>query len=174
VHLANSAALIRLPETHGTLARPGLAYYGIAPFEGAEQEIALTPALTWKTRIIFLKQWPEGASIGYAQTWTAKRPSRIATLAVGYADGYPRILTNQAHVLIRGQRVPVVGRVTMDMTMVDVTDLSECRVGDEAVLLGRQEAQEVTAHELAALAQTNTYEILSRIAARVPRIYHRE
>jgi alanine racemase len=172
IHLANSAALLRLPETHGTLVRPGISLYGIPPYAGAAQDIALKPVLAWKTRVIFLKQWPAGASVGYARTWEARRPSRIATLAVGYADGFPRLLTNRGAVLIRGLRAPVVGRVTMDMTMVDVTDLPACRVGDEAVLIGSQGAAHLSAQDLADGAETNAYEILCRIGPRVPRIYH--
>lgn len=170
VHMANSAALLRFPETHGTLVRPGIAFYGLPAYEGAEKDIVLRPALTWKTRVVFLKNIPAGASVSYARTWVAKRPSRIATLAVGYADGYPRLLSNQARVLLGGKRMPVIGRITMDMTMVDVTDLPECHVGDEAVLIGGQGPERINARELAEAAQTNSYEILCRVAARVPRV----
>jgi alanine racemase len=171
LHMANSAALLRFPETHGTLVRPGIALYGILPYAEAARDVALLPALTWKSKIIFLKQWPQGAAVGYACAWRAQRPSRVATLAVGYADGFPRHLSNKGSVLIRGQRLPVIGRVTMDMIMVDVTDLKDCRVGDEAVLIGRQEKEELTARDLAEWAGTNAYEIVSRIGPRVPRIY---
>ena len=170
IHLANSAALLRFPETHGTLVRPGLAFYGVPPYPRALNVIALTPALAWKSRVIFLKMVPEGSSISYARTWIAKRPTRVATLAAGYADGLPRILSNKGQVLIGGRRAPILGRVTMDMTMVDVTDLPDCHVGDEAVLLGRQGAEDLTANEMADWAQTNAYEILCRIGARVPRV----
>jgi alanine racemase len=128
------------------------------------------PAFTWKSRVIFLKMVSEGAGISYARTWIAKRPTRVATLAVGYADGLPRILSNKGQVLIGGRRAPIVGRVTMDLTMVDVTDLPDCHVGDEAVILGRQGNEEITATEIAEWAQTNSYEILSRIGSRVPRL----
>jgi alanine racemase len=171
VHLANSAAILRDPQTHGNLVRPGLSLYGIAPYAGAEKDVALEPALTWRTRVIFVKTVPAGVSVSYARTWTSRRKSRIATLAFGYADGYPRLLSNRGHVLIRGRRLPIVGRVTMDMSMVDATDLPECRVGDEAVLLGRQGGASINVSELAEGAQTNSYEIVSRIAARVPRFY---
>jgi len=170
IHLANSAAILKFPETHGSLVRPGIAFYGVPPFAGALHEVALKPALRWKTRVIFLKTVPEGSSISYARTWTAKRPTRVATLAVGYADGLLRLLSNQGQVLIHGQRVPIIGRVTMDMTMVDVTSLAECRVGDDVVLIGTQGSEEITALEMAQWAQTNAYEILCSISARVPRV----
>ncbi len=172
IHLANSSALLRFPETHGTLVRPGLAYYGIAPYAGAEKRLRLEPALTWKTRVIYLKTVPKGFSVSYARTWKAPRTTRIATLAVGYADGYPRALSNRADVLLRGRRVPVIGRVTMDMMMVDATRIPSTQIGDEVVLIGVQGKERIQAEELAKQAQTNAYEIVSRIAARVPRIYH--
>lgn len=170
VHEANSSALLRFPEAHGSLVRPGIAIYGIAPFRGAERMIRLEPALEWKTRVIYLKTIPAGFRVSYAQTWTARRPTRVATLAVGYADGYPRHLSNKGVVLLRGRRAPVIGRVTMDMMMVDATDVPAVDAGDEAVLIGRQGRERITATELAGLAETNAYELVSRIAARVPRL----
>lgn len=170
LHMANSSALLRFPETHGTLVRPGLAYYGIAPYPRAQSVVSLAPALQWKSRVIFLKMVPEGAGISYARTWIAKRPTRVATLAAGYADGLPRLLSNKGQVLLGGRRVPILGRVTMDMTMVDVTEVPDCHVGDEAVLLGRQGDADISAGEMAEWAQTSAYEILCGIAARVPRV----
>ncbi len=172
VHMANSSAIIRYTDTHGTMVRPGIALYGIAPFRGAEKELALKPILSWKSRIIFLKTVPAGAVISYARTWVAKRTTRVATLAVGYADGLPRLLSNQGQVLLGGQRVPILGRVTMDMIMVDATDVPNGHVGDEAVLLGSQGAEQIPVEEWAKWAQTNPYEIVCRIADRVPRIYN--
>src|SRR5471032_1159698 len=161
--MANSSAVLRDPETHGTMVRPGIAIYGIAPFRGAERNFPLRPVLSWKTRIVFLKTVPPGAVVSYARTWTAKRPTRVATLAVGYADGLPRLLSNQGQVLLGGARVPILGRVTMDMTMVDVTDLPDCHVGDEAVIIGSQAKEAISALEMAEWAQTNAYEILCGI-----------
>jgi len=161
---------LRFPETHGTLVRPGLALYGVSPYAGSESAAALTPALSWKSRVIYLKMVPEKTSVSYARTWTAKRPTRLATLAVGYADGLRRSLSNKGQVLLQGRRVPIVGRVTMDMTMLDVTDLPECHVGDEAVLLGAQGGESITAQEMADWADTNAYEILCGIGGRVPRV----
>jgi alanine racemase len=152
------------------MVRPGIAYYGVPPYPGAEKVVSLKPVLAWKSRVIFLKTVPEGSGISYARSWTAKRKTRVATLAAGYADGFPRILSNKGSVLLLGKRAPILGRVTMDMTMVDVTDIPECRVGDEAVLIGTQGAQAITALEVAEWAQTNAYEILCRIGTRVPRV----
>jgi alanine racemase len=172
IHLANSSAVLRFPETHGTLVRPGLAFFGAYPYAGAERIARLKPALTWKSRVVFLKRIPKGFSVSYARTWKAPRAARVATLAVGYADGYPRSLSNHGEVLIQGRRARVIGRVTMDMMMVDVTAVPACRIGDEAVLIGPQGSDRIAAEEVARKAQTNVYEILARIAPRVPRIYH--
>ncbi len=174
VHMANSSAMLRFAETHGNLVRPGIAFYGVDPFLGASQKISLKQAMTWKSRIIFLKTVPAGSSISYARTWTARRKTLVATLAVGYADGLPRLLSNKGQVLLQGRRAPVLGRVTMDMTMVDVTDIDPCRVGDEVVLLGTQGTQTITALEMAEWAQTNAYEILCGLADRVPRVMTHE
>ena len=118
-----------------------------------------------------LKDLPAGDSVSYGRTFVAPRDLRIATLPVGYADGLARLLSGQGQVLIGGQRVPIVGRVCMDMTMVDVTRVPGVRVGDEAVLIGRQGAEEITADEIAALTGTISYEVLCRVGARVPRVY---
>jgi alanine racemase len=171
IHMANSSALLRYPQLHGTLVRPGLAIYGVSPYPGAEKRISLQPALAWKTHVVFVKTVPAGASISYARTWTARRPTQVATLAVGYADGYPRLLSNRGYVLLRGKRVAVLGRVTMDMIMVNASQIPLCRVGDEAVLIGSQGDERIAVEELAEWAQTNSYEILCRIASRVPRVY---
>lgn len=170
VHMANSAALLQYPETHSSLVRPGLAYYGIPPYAGAAAKIPFEPVMSLKSRVIFNKMLPVGGSVSYARTWIAKRPSRIVTLAIGYADGLPRLLSNRGQALLGGRRLPIIGRITMDMTMVDATDLPECRVGDEAVLIGTQGSERIAVEDVAAQAQTNPYEILCGISARVPRI----
>ena len=171
IHAANSSALLRFPNAHGTLVRPGLALYGVDPYLGSESVIELKPVLSWKTRVVYLKWIPERFPISYARTWISKRPTRVATLAVGYADGYPRALSNKGYVLVHGQRASIIGRITMDMIMVDVTDIAECRVGDEVVLIGSQGEDKVLSGDLARMAQTNAYEILCRIGSRVPRFY---
>jgi alanine racemase len=171
-HAANSAALLFLPQARLDLVRPGIMLYGCHP-RGRRHpaEPALRPALRLRTAISQLKDVPRGAGVSYGRTFVASRDIRVATLPIGYADGVGRLLSNRGHVLLRGRRVPIIGRVCMDMTMVDVTDLPEVSVGDEAVLIGRQGAEEITADEVAELQGTISYEILCRIGPRVPRVY---
>lgn len=172
IHLANSAAVITLPSSYFTMVRPGLMLYGIYPSPEMVGQVALKPVLSWKTRILQLKKLPKGSSISYGRTFVTKRKSLIATLPVGYADGYHRLLSNRGAVLIRGKRAPIVGRVCMDLTMVDVTDIRGVKQGDEVVLLGRQGEGTISADEMARWADTISYEILTSISARVPRIHH--
>ena len=175
-HAANSAALIRQLE-HGewapaSLFRPGIMLYGQPPSDGFQSPVPLHPVATWKARVIQVKEVPEGTPISYGRTFITRRRSRIATLPVGYADGYRRELSNKGQVLIRGRRCPVVGRVCMDMIMVDVTDLGEAvEVGEEAVLFGRQGQAELSATEVATACGTISYDILCGISERVPRHY---
>jgi alanine racemase len=171
VHMANSAAVITLPEAHFNMARPGLMLYGVHPSAAMTDRISLKPALSWRTRIGQLKRVPKGSSISYGQTFVTQRESLIATLPVGYADGYHRLFSNRAAVLVRGQRAPVVGTVCMDLTMVDVTDIPSVQSGDEAVLLGVQDNASISATEMASWANTISYEIFTSIGARVPRVY---
>ena len=169
-HASNSAALLSGGNALFDMVRPGLILYGLLPFEGAEKKIKVSPVLSWKTRIVFIKKVPRGMSISYGRTFSTSRQSLIATLPVGYADGYSRRLSGKAHVLIRGRRCSVVGRVTMDMIMVDVTGIPGAAIGDEAVLIGTQSGETITAEELAARAGTINYEITCSISSRVPRI----
>lgn len=170
-HLANSAATITLPEAYFDMVRPGIMLYGPYPSPAMMSQIELKPVLSWKTRITQLKKVPCGTSISYGQTFVTQRESFIATLPVGYADGYQRLLSNRGEVLVKGNRAPVAGTVCMDLTMVDVTDIAGVQPGDEVVLLGRQGDQEITADDLAGWTNTISYEILTSISARVPRIY---
>lgn len=167
-HAANSAGALRFAESRWDMIRPGLAAYGLyGDFE---------PVMSLKTRIVFLKNVGAGTSISYGRHFRTRRRSRIATLPVGYGDGLPRLLSvgsGRASVLIRGRRCPIVGAVTMDMTMVDVTGLPGVHVGDEAVLIGRSGSEEITAAQLAAVASTIPYEIVTGLKARVPRVYLR-
>lgn len=172
VHLANSAATITLPAAYFDMVRPGIMLYGVYPSPEMASQISLKPVLTWKTRILQLKKVPPESSISYGQTFITKRESMIATLPIGYADGYQRLLSNRGEVLVRGQRAPVVGKVCMDLTMIDVTDIRNVQQGDEVVLLGRQGDAEISADEMATWANTISYEILTSIGARVPRIHH--
>jgi len=172
-HAANSAALIRHPEARLDLVRPGIMLYGCPPCALRRPgDPALAPALRFRTAISQLTDLAAGGSVSYGRTFVATRDMRIATLPVGYADGLSRLLSGSGQALIRGRRAPIVGRVCMDMTMVDVTRLPDVRVGDEAVLIGRQGAAEITADEVAGLTGTISYEVLCRIGPRVPRIYH--
>jgi alanine racemase len=172
VHLANSAATITLPAAYFDMVRPGLMLYGVYPSPAMQGQISLKPVLSWKTRILQLKRVSAGSSISYGQTFVTKRESLIATLPIGYADGYPRLLSSRGQVLVRGKRAPVAGRVCMDLTMIDVTDIEKIQPGDEVVLLGRQGDAEISADEMAAWANTISYEILTSISNRVPRIHH--
>ncbi len=173
-HLANSAAMVSLPSARDgsafNLVRPGLALYGLSPAPWVVLPRPLEPVLSWKTSVVHLKTVPAGTAVSYGGTWTARRPTRIATLPVGYADGYPRRLSNRGQVLVRGQRAPVVGRVCMDLCMVDVTDVARAALGDEVVLLGRQASAELGAVEFAGWLETIPYEVLCGIGARVPRL----
>jgi alanine racemase len=170
-HLANSAATITLPEAYFDMVRPGIMLYGAYPSHEMRGQIDLRPVMSWKTRIAQVKKVPRGTSISYGQTFVTQRESLIATLPVGYADGYKRLLSNRGGVLIKGQRAPIAGRVCMDLTMADVTDIANVQPGDEVVLLGRQAAAEITADEMAAWADTISYEIFTSLSARVPRTY---
>jgi alanine racemase len=183
-HLANSAGTLEYPAARQDLLRPGIMLYGYLPFDPAHLPSAtareaagrLRRALTWRTAITHLKTVAAGTAISYGGKWVARRTSRIATLPVGYADGYPRRLSGRpgfgcADVLVRGQRVPVAGTVCMDMMMADVTDVPGAATGDEVVLLGQQGAERIDADELAARAGTISYEILCAVGKRVPRRY---
>jgi alanine racemase len=170
-HLANSAATITMPEAYFDMVRPGIMLYGAYPAPEMANNIELKPSLSWKTRIMQLKRVPGGTSISYGQTFITQRDSLIATLPVGYADGFPRLLSNRGEALVKGARAPVAGRVCMDLTMIDVTDIAGVQPGDEVVLLGRQNDGEITADEMAGWANTISYEIFTSISARVPRIY---
>jgi alanine racemase len=177
-HTACSAAVLLFNRTHLELARIGISLYGLWPsketyvscLERGKPSLELMPALAWKTRIAQVKDVPEGGYVGYGLTWRATRPTRIAVLPVGYYEGYDRELSGLAHVLIRGRRAPVRGRVCMNMCMVDVTDIPGAVLEDEVVLLGRQGDERVTAEQFAAWCGTITYEIVSRIHPSLPRI----
>ena len=170
-HAANSLATVSLKKSHMNLVRPGLIIYGMYPKKSFSRKLDLRPALSLKTRIVFLKKTPAGRSISYGRTYITQKPTVIATLPIGYADGYGRILSNKAKVLVRGQRAPVIGKVTMDQTMIDVGHVEGVKIGDEVVLIGRQGDNEIRCEELARLAGTIPYEIVCSIANRVPRLY---
>lgn len=187
VHAANSAGTLLYPEAHYNLVRPGLLLYGILPtlnphpsplasrLSTLDSETSplnsFRPAMTLKTQIALVRQLPAGASLSYSRTCVLRRPSRIATLPVGYGDGYPRALSNVGEVLVSGRRAPILGRVCMDVTLVDVTDIPEARVGSEVVLIGRQGDDQIRVEEIAGLIGTTEHDITTRLTSRVPRVY---
>jgi alanine racemase len=171
-HAANSAALIALPESHLDLVRPGIALYGLRPSDEIDLTgIVLKPAMALKTRIVHLKAVPAGTAISYGMTYRAPRPTVIATVPAGYADGFRRQLSSQGPMLVRGRRVSVVGRVCMDLCMLDVGAVPDARVDDEVVIFGRQGAESISADDLAHELGTINYEIVCDVSARVPRVY---
>jgi alanine racemase len=170
-HAANSAALLTRPESRLQMVRAGLALYGLLPSPSCRGIVELEPVMRWTSRIAHLRRFPAGRSLGYGRTFTTKRPSLIGLLPIGYAAGYSRLLSNQAFCLHEGGRVPVVGRISMDLTMIDLTDHPTAQIGDEVVLLGQQERDRVTAEELAAWAQTIPYEITCSAGSRTTRRY---
>jgi alanine racemase len=170
VHVLQSAGLLAFADPTFDIVRAGLMLYGISPLP--EFEKLLKPVMTWKTRIALVRDMPKGSSISYGRTFITPRRMRVATLSAGYADGYPRHLSNrEASVLVRGQRCGLLGRVTMDLMMIDVSQIEDVDVGEEVVLMGRQNDQEVSATELAVRADTITWEITTRIGSRVRRVY---
>ncbi|MHB1418726.1 MAG: alanine racemase [Bacillota bacterium] len=169
-HAANSAAILEIPETHLNMVRPGIILYGYYPSgEVREDLVAISPAMTFKARLAFVKKVEAGAAISYGRTFIAPGPMLVASLPLGYADGYSRLLSNKAEVLVGGQRAPLVGRVCMDQFMVDVSRIPVVNIGDEVVLLGQQGDEVISAGELADKIGTISYEILCMISSRVPR-----
>ena len=171
LHMASSATLTVFPGYSAKLVRPGIMLYGSYPSPKFQSLIPLKPVMTLKTRIYFLKSVPPGTRISYGGTFKTKRESLIATLPIGYADGYSHHLSNHGEVLIHGKRAPVVGKVCMDFIMVDVTHIPRVSVGDEVILMGRQGREQITAEEIAEKINSISYEVLCLIGKRVPRIY---
>jgi alanine racemase len=180
LHLANTAAVVSRPESWGNMVRPGLALYGYTlplqrdgkPEPGGTPDLGLKPVLSWKTRILSLHNAAPGQALGYGGTYVAKALSRIAVLPLGYADGLVLRLSNRGRVIVRGHYAPMVGRISMDLTLVDVTGITDVVVGDEVILIGASGASSIDAWEQARLAETLPYEILCGISKRVPRKYN--
>jgi len=170
-HLANSAGILRFPEAHFGGARAGLLTYGILPDASGLPPLDLRPALTWRTRLAFVHHLPPGAVVSYGGTYRAAGRAVIGALPLGYGDGYPRHASNRAYVLIRGKRCPVVGRVCMDHTLVDLTALGDVGLGEEVVLVGRQGDDRITANDLARWAGGVVHEVTTSIGNRVVRAY---
>jgi len=170
VHAANSAGLLNVSEARFDGVRVGLVAYGHVP-PSARIPIALEPVMSFKSRLVQVRDLPAGASVSYGRTWVASRASRIGVVAVGYGHGLSWLLSNRGRMLVRGAQVPVVGRVTMDLTMVDLTDLPVAEVGDEVVLFGTQGESSVSLEQVAEWSETLPYEVMCTIGKRVSRIY---
>jgi alanine racemase len=172
-HAANSAAILQSPRSHLNVVRPGIALFGVEPRAGICKE--LRPVMQVRTELVAVREIPAGATVGYGATWTAKRTSRIATIPMGYADGLSRALSNRGELLVRGKRAPIAGVVSMDMAMLDVTEIDDVRVGDECVVLGTQKGplgqDSISVEEIAGRLNTVPWEVLTDISRRVPRFY---
>jgi alanine racemase len=170
-HVSNTATLLDMPDMNLEMVRPGLGLYGCYPSSQVKRSLPLRPVLSLKARVARLTSLAPGDPVSYGRTWRAPRPSLIGLVMCGYADGLPRALSNRGRVLVRGRRAPIVGRVCMDMCMVDLSDIPDVAVDDEVVIIGRQGEEEISADEVAGLCDTISYEILCGISARVPRLY---
>ena len=172
MHAANSGALIDMPESHLDMVRPGIATYGLYPSEEVNKtNLPLKPVMTLKTRIIHIKQVPAGFNVSYGITYQTPKPTTIATVPVGYADGFNRLLSNRGHMLVHGQKAPIIGRVCMDLTMLDVGRIPGIEIEDEVIVFGGQKSRAITADKIAADLNTINYEIVSTLTARVARVY---
>jgi alanine racemase len=169
VHAANSAAVLREKRSHFEMARCGVAIYGLDPFQGDPAERGLRPALSLRSHVADVKRFPAGASAGYGRRWKAPVDTWVGVIPLGYGDGVRRALTNNADVLVRGRRHPLVGTVSMDNLTIDLGPETEVEPGDEAVLIGRQDDEEILAEEVARRLETINYEVTCAISARVPR-----
>lgn len=169
-HAANSAAVLDYPSAYLDMVRPGLAIYGWRPSQDVSKHMLLKPSLTFKTKVVFLKELPSGKTISYGRTFTTSRVTKVATIPVGYADGYDRALSNRGEVAVKGYRAPVIGRVCMDQTLVDVTDVPGVAVGDDVVLLGGG-YDYLSVERVAEMLGTVPHDIITSIGKRVPRVY---
>jgi len=173
IHTSNSAAIINCPKAHYKMVRMGIILYGLYPDQTLSNQIELKSAMSWKAKIVHVKEVKTGTAISYGCTYVTKSKTKIATLPVGYHDGYSRALSGQVEVLFKGQRVPVIGNICMDQMMIDVSGM-EVEVGDVVTLLGKEGGEEISANELAYKLGTINYEVISRIGLRVPRIFYKD
>jgi alanine racemase len=171
IHLGNSAGIVRFPSAHYSLVRPGIMLYGYHTLPPSVRPPDLRPVLSLTTRIAQLRLIQPGETVSYNRTFIARRPTRIAVLPIGYSGGVSRHLSNRGQVLIRGQRATIAGIVCMDMVMVDVTEIPDVTVGDEVVLIGQQETERITAHDIAEWTGTISYEVLCALSPQIPRFY---
>ncbi|MCD7825599.1 MAG: alanine racemase [Clostridiaceae bacterium] len=173
-HISNSAGIIEMPEANLDMVRDGICAYGLYPSEEVKKErLFLKPAMEWKAYVSFVKELPAGVEIGYGGTYTTRKKTIVATIPVGYADGYPRCLSNRGYVLIHGQKASILGRVCMDQFMVDVTQIENVREGDVVTLFGRDGKEAITIEEIAAMSYSFNYELICDVGKRVPRVYYR-
>jgi alanine racemase len=173
-HAANSAAIIDMPETHMDMVRAGISLYGYYPSGSVDlNKVSILPVMTLKSRIIHLKKVNSGFCVSYGATWKASSPTVIATVAIGYADGYSRLMSSQGKMLVRDRLVPVVGRICMDQTMLDVGGIPDVAIGDGVVVFGPHENLSVGADDIANIINTISYEVLVGVSGRIPRIYIR-
>ena len=173
LHAANSAGAVRLPEARLGMIRPGILAYGLMPRPGLDPFPGVRPVMSMKARLVQIRELPEGASVSYDRTCVTRRRSRIGVVPVGYGHGLSWLLSNTGAVLVRGRRAPIVGNVTMDITMVDLTDIPGVHVEDEVVIFGEQEGETLSAQELASGSRTLVYEVLCTLGKRVVRAYRR-
>lgn len=171
-HVANSAAILNSSSFHLNAVRPGIIIYGLFPWPETKRTVQLRPAAEFKTKIVFLKEVPAGKSIGYGRTYSTTKPTRIATLPVGYADGYSWLLSNNGEVLVRGERAPIIGKICMDLCMIDVTHIEGVQIGDEVVLWGKQGSRMVSVQEIAQRTGNIVYEVICMVdKERVPKVF---
>lgn len=170
-HIANSGAILDLEYSYLDMVRPGIILYGSYPSKEVQKRANLKQTMSFKTKVVYVKEVSEGSYISYGRAFMTKRKSKIATLPVGYADGFNRLLSNNYHVLIKGRYAPVVGKICMDQCMIDVTDVDNVEVGDEVVIFGVQQHKKITADDIAKKLNTIPYEVYCGISRRVPRIY---
>ena len=170
-HMANSGAILGYPESYFNMVRPGLSLYGLYPSEDVSRDVGIKPVMSFKTRIIHIKDMDAGDVVGYGRTYRIAKPTRVATLPMGYDDGYSRLLSNQGKVIIRGKKASIIGRVCMDQCFIDVTDIKDVSVGDEVVLYGNQGKETISIGSVAKQLNTIPYEVICSISNRVPRIY---
>lgn len=174
-HVSNSAGIIEMPEVNLDMVRDGICIYGLYPSEEVNRErLSLTPAMQWKARVSHVKILPVGVEVGYGGTYTTMRETRVATIPVGYADGYPRSLSNRGSVLIHGRRAAILGRICMDQFMVDVTEIPEVQTGSLVTLFGRDGDAVLPVEEVANLSGSFNYEFVCDVGKRVPRVYYRQ
>lgn len=173
-HISNSAAIMDLPEANMDMVRSGIATYGLYPSEEVQKgRLALRPALELKTNVVFIKDVPAGVGVGYNSTYITTKKTTIATIPVGYGDGYPRQLSSKGRVLINGQYAPIIGRICMDQFMVDITGLKDIKEGDVVTLVGRDGDEFISVEEVAALSGSFNYEFICNIGKRIPRVYYK-